>query len=65
MRWEAVEIPILHKDGSTRIFLWNSASVFGGDCNALIATIAQGQDITERKKADQLKDEFLGMVLTR
>ena len=61
-KWEAVEIPILHKDGSVHVLLWNFANLYADDSKNLIATIAQGQDITERKKADQLKDEFLGMV---
>jgi PAS domain S-box-containing protein len=51
--WETVEIPILHKDGSTRIALWNSANVFAEDGKTLQATIAQGQDITERKRAEE------------
>ncbi|MDM7912055.1 MAG: PAS domain S-box protein, partial [Methanotrichaceae archaeon] len=49
-RWEAVEIPILRKDGATRTVLWNSATLYGKD-GAVLATIAQGQDITERNQA--------------
>jgi len=60
-RWETVEIPIQHADGSIRLLLWNSATLFSQD-GRVIATIAQGQDITERKEAEQLKDEFIGMV---
>ncbi len=45
-RWESVEIPIRCKSGEVRLVLWNSAS-------ALEATIAQGQDITERKRAEE------------
>ncbi len=48
--WESVEIPILHKDGGIRIALWNSANIHGEN-GALVATIAQGQDITERTNA--------------
>ncbi len=51
-RWEVVEIPIQHVDGSIRTLLWNSATIFGPDDKTLIATIAQGQDITERKKVE-------------
>jgi len=61
-RWEAVEIPIQHVDGSVRIVLWNSATIFDTDGKTITATIAQGQDITDRKKLEQLKDEFIGMV---
>jgi PAS domain S-box-containing protein len=48
-RWEAVEISILRKDGSIRIALWNSANIYNTEGTEVIATIAQGQDITDRK----------------
>ncbi len=54
--WDVVEIPILRRDGSIRIVLWNSANIYSEDGKILIATIAQGQDITERKiLEDELK----------
>jgi PAS domain S-box-containing protein len=62
VRWEVVEIPIKHKDGTVYILLWNSANLYAEDGKTVIATIAQGQDITERKRAEQLKDEFIGLV---
>jgi PAS domain S-box-containing protein len=52
-RWETVEIEILHRDKSTRTVLWNSATLFAPDNRTPIATIAQGQDITGRKRAEQ------------
>jgi signal transduction histidine kinase len=52
-RWEAVEIPILRKDGSIRTVLWNSANIIDKDGTEIVATIAQGQDITERKHAEE------------
>jgi len=52
-RWEVVEIPILHVDGSVRTVLWNSAGIYTGDGKTVTATIAQGQDITERKKLEK------------
>ncbi len=48
-RWEAVEIPVLGADGEVRTVLWNSATLYTADGTAVVATIAQGQDITERK----------------
>ncbi len=51
-RWESVEIPILHVNGDIRIVLWNSASILGSDGKTIVATIAQGQDITERKNIE-------------
>jgi PAS domain S-box-containing protein len=50
--WESVEIPILTKEKEIRTILWNSASIFSTDGKVLISTMAQGQDITERKHAE-------------
>jgi len=50
--WKTVEIPILCKDRSIRTVLWNSANIYEEDGKTLMATIAQGIDITERKKAE-------------
>jgi PAS domain S-box-containing protein len=55
--WETVEIPIVHVDGTVRTLLWNSANIYDSDGKKIIATIAQGQDITERKKAEQALHE--------
>src|SRR5690606_28285960 len=53
-RWEVVEIPILDASGETRVVLWNSATLYEEDGTSIIATIAQGQDITDRKHAEDL-----------
>jgi PAS domain S-box-containing protein len=50
--WETVEIPILVKDGSVRTVLWNSANILDPD-GRIISTIAQGVDITERRRAEE------------
>ena len=52
-RWEVVEIRIQRKDGETRVALWNSANVYAEDGTTILATIAQGQDITQRKQAEE------------
>jgi PAS domain S-box-containing protein len=51
-RWETVEIPILTKEGNIRTVIWNSANILdpGG---TIISTIAQGVDITDRKRAEE------------
>jgi PAS domain S-box-containing protein len=49
---EVEEIPILRADGQVRTVLWNSANVYADDGTTRVATIAQGQDITERKQAE-------------
>ncbi len=52
-RWETVEIKILHRNGSVRTVLWNSATLFEADGQTPVATIAQGQDISERKRSEE------------
>lgn len=47
--WEQIEIPIISKSGSIKYLLWNSANITGRDNTTIVATIAQGMDITERK----------------
>jgi PAS domain S-box-containing protein len=51
-RWDVVEIPIRRADGTVRTVLWNSATIYDGDGTTRRATIAQGQDITGRKRAE-------------
>jgi PAS domain S-box-containing protein len=51
-RWDVAEIPILNVDGSVRTVLWNSAVILSPDGKAPIAAIAQGEDITERKRTE-------------
>jgi PAS domain S-box-containing protein len=51
--WESVEIPIQRKDGSIRTVLWNSANIYDNQKKNLIATIAQGTDITDRKQMEE------------
>jgi len=67
--WEDVEIPILQKKGGVRIVLWNSANIYARDNATLLATIAQGHDITERKIAEEAlkrdKDTIEKLVVKR
>jgi len=60
--WESVGIPILCKDGETRLALWNSANIYAEDSTTLLATIAQGVDITAHKRAEE-RIEHLNLVL--
>jgi PAS domain S-box-containing protein len=52
-RWETIEIPILSKNNEIKTVLWNSANIYDPDNKSLISTIAQGHDITLRKKAEE------------
>jgi PAS domain S-box-containing protein len=56
--WESVEIPILCKDGDRRIVLWNSSNMYAEDGKTLLATIAQGIDITDRMRAAEEKKQL-------
>ncbi|MBN2352993.1 MAG: PAS domain S-box protein [Spirochaetales bacterium] len=52
-QWEVVEIPLRRRDGEIRFVLWNSANIYAEDGETLRATIAQGQDVTERLRAER------------
>jgi PAS domain S-box-containing protein len=56
-RWEVVEIPIQHVDGTVRTVLWNSATLYTADGTTPLATIAQGQDITQTKLAEAEREQ--------
>ncbi len=51
--WETVEIDIAHRSGTVSTLLWNSATLLDPETGGVLATIAQGQDITQRKQAEQ------------
>ncbi|HEY3419068.1 MAG TPA: ATP-binding protein [Methanomassiliicoccales archaeon] len=51
--WDSVEIPIRRVDGAIRTVLWNSAALYSPNTSQIQMTIAQGQDITERKMAEE------------
>jgi PAS domain S-box-containing protein len=51
-RWETVEIEIQNISGAIMTILWNSTNIYDADNKHIIATIAQGQDITKRVEAE-------------
>jgi len=53
---ETVEIPIRHLSGEIHIVLWNSANIVNPE-GTIIATIAQGWDITKRRHVEQARLE--------
>lgn len=57
VRWETVEIPIVHTNGSTRILLWNSATIYNQEGTVPVATIAQGRDVTDERKLQHEKEQ--------
>jgi len=50
----SVEVEIQPIDGPIRTLLWSTASIFDKDGKTPIAAIAQGIDITERKRAEEV-----------
>ena len=56
--WETVEIPILDVDGNVKTVLWNSANIYDPNGKAIVATIAQGHDITVRKQMEKKLEEY-------
>jgi PAS domain S-box-containing protein len=58
-KWETVEIPILHRNGEIKTVLWNSATLYAPDGKQVISTIAQGQDITDRKEAEETLQRYV------
>ncbi|HNV71459.1 MAG TPA: ATP-binding protein, partial [Candidatus Ozemobacteraceae bacterium] len=51
--WKSLELAIRHKNGNLLFGLWNSANLYGPE-KTIVATIVQGIDITERKKAENV-----------
>ena len=66
---EIVEIEIKNVNGEIRTMLWNSAVIYAPQSKNVIATIAQGHDITERKLAEReikkLNEQLEQRVLER
>jgi len=61
---DSLEIPVRTVDGETRIVIWNSANIYAPD-GSPVATVAQGTDITERKKAElRLQDAYEDLAAT-
>ena len=55
------DVELIRKDG-TRLYASVVASPFIDSSGNYMGAIAAVQDITERKKLEQLKDEFIGLV---
>ena len=49
----AEEGAIRHRDGRLFIGMWNSANIYSDTSTELIATIVHGEDVTERKQAEE------------
>ncbi|MEG4628881.1 PAS domain S-box protein [Microcoleus sp. AR_TQ3_B6] len=52
---------ILTKSGEERFIAWNNTMLQDSEGN-IIGTISIGEDITERQKLEQIKNEFIGIV---
>lgn len=56
VRWETVEIPVIHQDGKLRTVVWNSATIYRSDDKTPVATIAQGRDVTAERFLEREKE---------
>jgi PAS domain S-box-containing protein len=52
---------ILTKSGEERFIAWNNTTLQDAK-GRIIGSISIGEDITQRKKIEQIKDEFIGIV---
>jgi PAS domain S-box-containing protein len=52
-KWETVEMEIQDREGNIKTVLWNSASIYDSTNENIVATIAQGHEITLRKVAEE------------
>jgi PAS domain S-box-containing protein len=52
---------ILTKSGEERFIAWNNTMLQAPD-GTIIGTISIGEDITERQKVEEIKNEFIGIV---
>jgi PAS domain S-box-containing protein len=50
---ETTEIPILDARGQIKTVIWSSAVIYDRDGTTALSIIAQGQDITERKRIEE------------
>jgi len=62
VRWESVEIDLLHRNGTVRSVVWNSSSIYEPGEGTPVATIIQGQDITLQKKYELEKDQAVRQI---
>ena len=53
VRWDTVEMDIQHLSGINRKIIWNSSTIYSADGLTPVATIAQGQDITDQKRLER------------
>ncbi|NQU44369.1 PAS domain S-box protein [bacterium] len=56
-RLETEGIDVIRADGEVRSVLWNSATIFNKSGKAPVATIAQGRDFTNRKRAEEEREK--------
>jgi PAS domain S-box-containing protein len=55
---ETAEIPIQHLNRTVSTLLWNSANIYNESGTKIIATIAQGHDITLRKEMENQLEKY-------
>lgn len=61
-RWEKTELNLRHNDGTVRNILWNTSTLYRPDGITPIATIAQGNDITDEFRLKREKSSALEQI---
>lgn len=62
VRWDTLELPVLHQEGTIKTVLWNSSTLYSQDGETVVATIAQGQDMTQRKRLEEENSLALNQI---
>jgi len=58
---EYLEYPVLTKKGEEKIIAWHNVALKDEE-GKIVGVLSSGEDITTRRRLDQLKDEFLSTV---
>jgi PAS domain S-box-containing protein len=59
MRVSGNENPVVCSGCRERIMLWNSSTIFDGDGKTIVGVLSSGEDITERKQAEEQLQHYV------
>ncbi|WP_052288841.1 PAS domain S-box protein [Methanospirillum hungatei] len=61
VRWDTVRLAIQHRNGEIKTIVWNSSTIYDPD-GQVIATIAQGRDITQEIHLEEEKEKLTTQI---
>jgi len=59
MRVSGNENPVVCSDGKERMILWHTSAIFAADGKSIVGILSSGEDITERKKAEEQLQHYV------